>query len=487
MHLYHRSNNKTETMVNFNNKTADATKTSTTTVAADHWQPKSRLALRFKVSAKSIVKRISSLTKPATNEVHARKRTSSATSIESTEEHPPVSLKQKDSVGNHCEKEQETDAPSEVHETHLHASSPCARAGAHATDHGEEEQADVDGVKIFNELLRHHPLKELLGEVVNCVPKNDGRSKFFGAYELLRPIAEGAFGQVCEARYFSPSLRSKNAKFAIKLVPKAKYASVDKMDHLANEINISKRVNHKNVVSSRDVFHDTNCVCIVMELAAMDLNQYRQEYGYKLEDRCVRSIVKGVLEGLGHLHSNNMAHMDLKGGNILIRRDVPPMELSPNDILLCDLGLSVIGKGYETVSDNTMRGTFGMMAPEVLMGSPAGYDAKCADMWSLGAILMDLIGCTPKSWMDMYSDGISRASFNLVLYNTMRTLQSKLVKRKNPSLSHLILHLLKENPGERWTVKESLQNKWVSKPIRKTRQKSMFVKLLRSLFCSRKQ
>lgn len=53
--------------------------------------------------------------------------------------------------------------------------------------------------------------------------------------------------------------------------------------------------------------------------------------------------MRQILEGLSHLHSRNIAHLDLKPQNLLLTSDYPDGEVK-----LCDFGISrLIEPGVE--------------------------------------------------------------------------------------------------------------------------------------------
>lgn len=62
-----------------------------------------------------------------------------------------------------------------------------------------------------------------------------------------------------------------------------------------------------------------------------------------LPERDARRYMRQILEGLSHLHSHNVAHLDLKPQNLLLTADFPEGEVK-----LCDFGISrIIESGVE--------------------------------------------------------------------------------------------------------------------------------------------
>eukprot|EP01059_Diplonema_ambulator_P007149 TRINITY_DN16666_c0_g1_i2.p1 TRINITY_DN16666_c0_g1~~TRINITY_DN16666_c0_g1_i2.p1 ORF type:complete len:276 (+),score=73.93 TRINITY_DN16666_c0_g1_i2:193-1020(+) len=96
---------------------------------------------------------------------------------------------------------------------------------------------------------------------------------------------------------------------------------------------------------------------------------------------------KHITEGLGYLHSKNIAHRDLKGDNVLISHDTGIAKLADFGAAHSLQNTMAGGKGgYDA---KTFVGTPYWMAPEVI-ASDGGYDAQKADIWSLGCTVAEM-------------------------------------------------------------------------------------------------
>lgn len=93
----------------------------------------------------------------------------------------------------------------------------------------------------------------------------------------------------------------------------------------------------------------------------------------------VANLANQMLSALVFLHDQDVMHRDIKPENILCG--------SANHYKLADFGVS-----RELTASLSKQGTEIYMAPEVLGMEP--YDLS-ADMWSLGVLLLDCMGCLP--------------------------------------------------------------------------------------------
>eukprot|EP01062_Namystynia_karyoxenos_P018970 TRINITY_DN17095_c0_g1_i2.p1 TRINITY_DN17095_c0_g1~~TRINITY_DN17095_c0_g1_i2.p1 ORF type:complete len:926 (+),score=195.04 TRINITY_DN17095_c0_g1_i2:76-2853(+) len=98
-----------------------------------------------------------------------------------------------------------------------------------------------------------------------------------------------------------------------------------------------------------------------------------------------------ALRGLAAVHESGLLHLDFKGQNLLLSAE--------GVVKLADFGTAMpMAAAEEGVAPP--RGTWGMMAPEMLGGDPVG---PAADMYSAGVTALFLFALRLPSWA--YSDG----------------------------------------------------------------------------------
>ena len=95
----------------------------------------------------------------------------------------------------------------------------------------------------------------------------------------------------------------------------------------------------------------------------------------KLTEFEAKSIIKQILEGLDYLHSNDIAHRDIKLENILLN--------SQKAIKIIDFGFSLITPKNRPL--DIFCGTPSYMAPELI--ARKNYFGHLVDIWALGVLL----------------------------------------------------------------------------------------------------
>uniref|UniRef100_A0A6B2LC69 Protein kinase domain-containing protein n=1 Tax=Arcella intermedia TaxID=1963864 RepID=A0A6B2LC69_9EUKA len=166
--------------------------------------------------------------------------------------------------------------------------------------------------------------------------------------------------------------------FAIKIIEK-KEQTEEEINLLHREIDIMRKLKHKNIIALFDVFDEKDFIYLVMELVTGGelFDQIVSRGTYSEADAA--TVVRQILEAVEYMHGNGIAHRDLKPENLLCSGQ-------NNEIIkVTDFGLS---KDFGTASLRTSCGTPDYVAPEVLKGQP--YD-NMVDIWSIGVITYILL------------------------------------------------------------------------------------------------
>ncbi|GMI82455.1 serine/threonine/tyrosine kinase 46 [Hibiscus trionum] len=145
------------------------------------------------------------------------------------------------------------------------------------------------------------------------------------------------------------------------------------------EVNIMRKIRHKNVVQFIGACTSPPSLCIVTELMSggsiYDL-LHKQKSGFKLP--FLLKVAIDVSKGMSYLHQNSIVHRDLKAANLLMDEN--------GVVKVADFGVARVQAQPGVMTAET--GTYRWMAPEVIEHKP--YDRK-ADVFSFGVVLWELL------------------------------------------------------------------------------------------------
>jgi len=219
------------------------------------------------------------------------------------------------------------------------------------------------------------PRKEKLGNPT----LQDKKRKILDYYEINELIGRGGFSEV---------RKGKNKKtgeiVAVKIIEKKQ--NPEKLETVQREIELMKRLNHKNIVCLKDVVEDEDGkIYMVLEYVSGGelFDEIITRGNYSESD--ATHVVRQIIQAVAYLHSNNIVHRDLKPENLLCSGQ-------NNEIIkVADFGLS---KEFTLTASamETMCGTPDYVAPEVLRGT--GYTNK-VDIWSIGVVTYVMLCGSP--------------------------------------------------------------------------------------------
>ncbi|KAF8664752.1 hypothetical protein HU200_054474 [Digitaria exilis] len=110
------------------------------------------------------------------------------------------------------------------------------------------------------------------------------------------------------------------------------------------------------------------------------LDKYISDASRGLEWRIRYQMIRGICEGLHHLHQKKIVHSDLKPANILLDRDMVPK--------IADFGLArCFNEGQTSANTKNLFGSEGYMAPEFRKG----WITFESDIFSLGVIIQQIL------------------------------------------------------------------------------------------------
>ena len=170
---------------------------------------------------------------------------------------------------------------------------------------------------------------------------------------------------------------------------------------LAQEVEITRRVVHPNIVTLYEVVRTDSTINLIYEMMDCDLWELirrNQDAGrmFFCEQEC-GYFIKQLLEAVDYLHSHHIVHRDIKPENILV-------ETATNKLKLTDFGIAKLANSDVC----TPYGTCSYMAPEIISGVTTSKEilkmanteilkiqvrseVKQIDIWSCGLLFFLLL------------------------------------------------------------------------------------------------
>jgi eukaryotic-like serine/threonine-protein kinase len=165
------------------------------------------------------------------------------------------------------------------------------------------------------------------------------------------------------------------------------------------EARLAARLSHPNVVQVYDAGESDGRPFIVMEYVP---GQTLDESGKVPTSETVQLALQ-VCAGLQHAHDAGLVHRDVKPANLLLRED---------DVLkVADFGIARTAETTHLTQLGTILGTAAYLAPEQAAGEEV---AAAADIYSLGAVLYQLLTGRPPYQFDSLAELAHKQSSGLI-------------------------------------------------------------------------
>ena len=227
----------------------------------------------------------------------------------------------------------------------------------------------------------HSASKQTLDDLFHDMPGRDG-DWLLGNYQILEEIGRGGMGVIYRARQ-----RHSRRIVALKRISSYHADSQDTLMRFRREAQAAANLDHPNILPIYEVSESQDGLPFFSMKFAGGGSLLEAASALRSQPRRAVALMAKVARAVQYAHEQGILHRDLKPGNILLDGRGEP--------LVSDFGLAkwLQPTGHLTRTP-TVFGTPGYIAPEQVNGS-AGNLTPAADVYSLGAVLFDLLTGRP--------------------------------------------------------------------------------------------
>ncbi len=204
---------------------------------------------------------------------------------------------------------------------------------------------------------------------------------FDNHYTLIRQLGRGGFSEVWLAHDSYMDI-----DVAIKIYAPGQGMDSNSINEFRREITGVFQLNHPNLLCPKHLGIWENMPYLIM--AYCPAGSCLKFVG-NISESEIWHLIHDVAAGLAYLHEKDIVHQDIKPDNILIDTE--------SNYLITDFGISTRARSTlrkSVTSTTNSAGTLAYMGPERFSTQPA--PTKASDIWSLGAMLYELLeGVTP--------------------------------------------------------------------------------------------
>lgn len=209
-------------------------------------------------------------------------------------------------------------------------------------------------------------------------PKKSSAPGELDAYQVLKPLGKGAYGQVLLTRN-----KKSRLLYAMKVLKKKDVIRANEVEGTKSERKILETVNHPFIVSLHSAFQCRNSLYLIIEYCPGGELLSHIQKSRQLPESSARFYGAAVMIAVEELHKNDILYRDLKPENVLVDKD--------GYAKLSDFGLA---KENFTAKASLLAqvGTEEYWAPEVRQ--TLGY-GRPSDWYSFGCLVHEMLAGKP--------------------------------------------------------------------------------------------
>lgn len=274
------------------------------------------------------------------------------------------------------------------------------------------------------------------------------KSKFSSEYIIQKSISSG------KSRVFLAKSRVDSKDYIIKVFTDDDISR----QYYIQEQKIHSSLSHPNIIQHISSSQTSPCYNVISMEYAPHGDLFNFVLNYSLDDeKLIRTYFHHLIQGLQYLHSQHIAHLDIKLENLLLGQD--------NLLKIADFDLA------QNITDESLcceGGTSNYRPRELLLGTCS--DFRAADIYSAGICLYVLMA---KAFPFMEEE--EGRNINLFRYDTYLKENDTFWEENeallsgrihfSQSLRDLLNKMWAEAPSERITLEEIIKTRWYNEPV----------------------
>jgi serine/threonine protein kinase len=267
---------------------------------------------------------------------------------------------------------------------------------------------------------------------ITTISKSTPLPCIVGNYDFRKLIGHGGFAEV-----FLVSHVRFEAQFVAKVMTFDTSELDEKRDVFESEIHALLKLNHSNIIRMYDHFDIGVQFFLILEYCPGGSLRDEILEGDGLIVPRFMEVATQVIDALAYCHSHNIAHRDIKPGNILLDQH--------RDCKIADFGLCMA-----TTAGRKLRqfgGSIMYTAPEI--AQKKAHDPMAADVWALGVVLTMMITGTGPFKCDCLGELRQLSAQGAITFK----------RPVPPPIEELIRHMIVVDPDARLTMAQVRSHK----------------------------
>lgn len=293
-----------------------------------------------------------------------------------------------------------------------------------------------------------------------------------GKYRIERVLGQGGFGNtyvgyntefeetVAIKEFFMKGVTERDETTSVVSVSNADNVQQfeEQREKFKKEARRLRKLKNKHIVKVHDLFEENGTAYYVMDfIDGESLAEKMKKTGLPFTESEVRSILSQILEALKEVHQNEIWHLDLKPGNIMIDKT--------GNAYLIDFGASKQIRANGSMTTSTALCYTPGYAPTEQIGQMYDRFGPWTDIYALGATIYNLLtNKKPPMAIDIEEDEEDAFDFPNTVSDGMRKLVVWMMQPKRKARPQSVDGLIDKLNGTNDAVKEKTIIEPKSKP-----------------------